>query len=353
MRLHVAVLAFAAISTLGAGCVARESAPAAVALPPPSAVAIAASGASLPCTIMGDGELVEDDHADVPEFGLFATARSTDAELVVDDTKAVAVAWSGFPPAHEPGASPIAAVALGGQARIAVHAFAKLTGRGFQLRTTGEIAGEQMWIDRGVAVEVLGWSHGNIAVRRSSGFESPAYFEAAVPCGMMAYDPKAIDPPRSEEADDPMAPIGDHLELRRSPGGATFVDVRPGDYGLGLAARESSGDWLHVRWHERGLGLDGWVKKSEVEEGGYGGLGLSGYGSSGGKGRPMRVVTVTRATALLLGDDHHRFGDAVFEPGAVLDVWAAEGDLLSVTLQDESIRANDGLWIASKAVADR
>lgn len=350
MRLVVGALALA--FTLG--CVARETAPVAVALPSPSAIAVTPSAASLPCTIMGDGELIEDNHTDVPEFGLFATMRSTTAELVIDDTKAVGVTWSGFPPAHDPGATPMAAVALGGQSRIAVHAFAKLAGRGFQLRTTGEIVTDQMWIDRGVVVEVLGSSHGGIVVRRPSGFESPEYFEATIGCGMVAYDPKAIDPPKSEDSDaDTMAPIGDHIELRRSPGGDAFVNVRPGDYGLGFIVRETNGEWLHVRWHERGLGLDGWVKKSEVEEGGYGGLGLSGFGSSGGRGRPMRVVTVKHATPLLLGDDRHRFGDAVFEPGAVLEVWSVEGEWLQVTLEDESIRADDGLWISNKAVTDR
>ncbi len=338
------------------GCVARESAPVVVALPPPAVEVVTPSASSTSCTISGDGELVENEYSEHTDFGVFATARaaaSGDPELHIKQTKAVAVTWSAFPQAHDASAPPVAAIALGGEKRISLHAYAKLTGRRFQLRTTGEVIADRMWIDRGVPVEVVGTNHGEIVVRRATDFDSPAFFEATVACGMMAYDPKPIDPPNDDYADDGVSPVGDRVELRSYPGGDTFVTVHPGEMSISFTVKETKADWLHVRWHERGLGLDGWVKKAEMDEGGGSGIGLGGIGTSGGRGRPSRVVIVKRPTAVLLGRDHHPFVDAMYEVGAVLEVWSTQDDLLSVTFEDRAIETPHGFWIASAAIEDR
>lgn len=341
-------LAFCALPA----CVARESAPAAVALPPPTVTTVA-TRASTPCTIVGDGELVENDWDQPPEFGLYADATpKDDPELWIRETKRVGVTWSNLPPAHAPNASPLASVTLGGEGRISVHAFAKLAGRHFQLRTTGEVLGERMWIDRGYPVEILGMRDSLVVVRRATGFASPASFEASIACGMMAYDPVAIDPPPDEEPSDVVSPVGQRIELHRFPGAETFLALDPGDQGIAFGVKETKDDWLHVRWHENGLGIDGWVKKSDVEEGARGIGGFGAIGSSGGSARPLRVVRVKHSTPLFVGDDRHRFADATFDPGAILEVWSVEGDWLAVSFEDRVIEANDGFWISNKAVED-
>ncbi len=342
-----------ALALTASACAVHDAPSVVVALAPPSAIPVAPAESFPSCTIMGDGELVENEWEERPELGLYGSARDKEPVFTVEKTDEVGIAWSELPLAHDPSSTGFAAVALGNQSRIAVHAWSKLAGRRFQLRTAGDVVPEHMWIDRGVPVEVLGTHRGQIVVRRATGFDAPAWFEASVACGMMAYDPKAIDPPREEDVDDGLVPLGAQLELRTRPAGEVFVTVRPGEGSIAFAARETSGEWVHLRWHERGLGLDGWARRSELDEGAGGMLGLGGIGMSGGSGGPLRTVTVARPARVLLGEDHHPFSDATFERGARLDVWGTSGDLLEVTLEDKSISSREEMWIDRRAVEDR
>lgn len=341
---------------LAATLIARGAPPAVspnvVALAPVVSAGPPAAAAPVQCTIAGSGELrAEWDEG--TELGLFESPRATKAEVIVAKTTDVHVVWSELPSTHAE--RRLAAVRLGGDAHLTVTAYAKLDDRRFQLRSRGAVAGEHAWIDQGVAVEVLGVALDGVVVRRKSPFSSPTFFEATVPCGIVAYEPTSLDAPGDDEwmdDDEYVAPRGDKLELHRSIDGGIAYVVEPGEAELSLVTTETSGDWLRVRWHEDGLGLDGWVKKTETVEGYAHGTGRMGGGSAYGHGRPRRTSTVTHPTPLLLGADHHQFADADFEKDAVLDVWREEDGLLQVTFHDDAIVTSDGeMWISAKAVS--
>jgi hypothetical protein len=351
----IVLVGSALVTSTTSGCVREGGRSPVVTLDPPRAVPVSPTATYPNCTIMGEGELFENPWEDAPALGLYESARAPEPALVVVKTTKVGIAWSELPIVAEaagPAPSPFAAVALGDQHRIAVHAWAKLTGRRFQLRTTGDVIPDHMWIDRGVPVEVLGMRRGAVVVRRASGFEAPVWFQASVACGMMAYEPKAIDPPNDDDVQAPLSIVGAQLELHTRPAGDVFVTLRPGDGPLSFSLRDSSGDWVRVRWHERGLGLDGWVRRTELDEGDSGMIGLGNIGTTSGHGRASRTVVVQKPAKVLLGDDRHPFADAVFERGALLDVWSTEGDYDAVTLNDESITSSETMWIDRRAVAD-
>lgn len=338
------------LAVLAVACSPRVQTAEVVSLP--RAVAIAPTPESADhCAVAGTGELVEA-NVEAPEFFVFAEPRSTAHGLTILETTKVGVTWSSFPSTADGAGLRRAAITIGGQKLIRAHAFADLAGRGFQLRVTTFVVPDHAWIDCGVQVEVVGIERGSLVVRRKSPFARPEFFEPRAPCATVAYEPTALDPPSdtTDDDEDAVGPTGDALVLRDAPAGAEVLTLGFDGDGIALSVRERRGDWLRVAWHSGGLGIDGWVRASEVDgSASYRGFGMSGVGGSGGSSRPRRLRVRTEAP-VLVGDDHQPFGDAVFERGALLDGWETDGHAIRVELRGREIGADDGMWIAEGAV---
>lgn len=324
-------------------------APAGVVLPPsvrPAPVSVSPP----PCSIRGGGELVEVNGRAAP-FPLFASARAASPGLVIADSARVAVTWRELPPVAAPAR---AAIELGGQKILRVHAYASLEGRGFQLRTRGYSVRDHVWIDSGHTVELLGTDHGELVVRRPTGFARPPFIEARVTCDLVAWERTAFLEPRvAEDEGDLVEPRGDSIALYGSPTGSAFIEIAPGDRGMTFWLRERRDRWVHVRFHARGFGIDGWAHDGDVEAAGRESIGLGNIGTIGRDGAPPKKMRVRRESPVLVGAAREPFADAVFEEGALLDSWSADGGVLRVAFENRAITAPEGMWIAESDVEPR
>lgn len=328
----------------GAGAV-----PVGVALPPPGPAAAVRARAPA-CSIHGDGELVEVNGHAAP-FPLFASSRATNPGLVIEDSPNVAATWSELPPMNVPAR---AAIALGGQKLLRVHAYASLAGRGFQLRTRGYALRDHLWIDWGYTVELLGTDDGMLVVRRPTGFKSPQFVEARVECDLVAWERNAfLEPWGAEEDGDLVEPSGDSIALYTSPSSEPFMEIVPGERGLGLRLRERRDRWVHVRVRLRGLGIDGWAHERDVKARGRESIDLGNIRTIGRDGAAPKKMRVRHESPVLVGKTREPFADATFEEGALLDSWSAEAGFLLVTFENRAIHGVDGMWIAETAAEAR
>lgn len=328
------------------GCGAG-AAPAGVVLPSTGAAAASVSARAPACSIHGGGELFEGANEPKP-LPLFATAREAKPGLVIEDSRDVAATWSELPPI---GAPARAAIELGGQKLLRVHAYASLAGRGFQLRTRGYAVREHLWIDWGYPVELLGTDHGELVVRRLTGFTRPPFVEARVACDVVAWERTAfLEPYAAEDDGDLLQPSVGSLAIYTAPSGSPFIEIVPSDRGFAFWERERRDRWVHVRSHFGGFGIDGWVHEGDVKEAGPGSISLGNIRTIGRDGPAPRMVRVRRDSQVLVGASHEPFADAVFEEGALLDSWSVEEGLLRVTFENRVISAPGGMWIAERDI---
>ena len=337
-------LAFLFVSSL-AGCAHVAPVEAVVSLPPPVA-AVATPSSSSHCTIHGDGELAGEDAG--VDFDLFRGPASATPALRITMTSMVAVTWSEIPAARSPAR---ARVEIGGQKLIRAHAYADLVGRGFQLRRRGYQVTDQVWIDGGVMVELLGAENDRLLVRRRSGLDEPIFFEARVPCGDVAYEPEPLEvPPEAEVAtSDRVHAPGRVLHLSTGPGIASFLTVTASErQGFDVVERRSGS--VRILFGGDGVGFDAWVPANEVDVQRYGYGSSGGSSSCGGSGARSRQVTVKTESAVLLGPKHELLDDAVFEVGALMEITDETDDLYQVQFPEHEIDAPDGMWLSKRAV---
>lgn len=331
---------------LGALACGRAAVPeATIRLPPPERAAVGASQTNA-CILHGRGELP--DGSDV-DFDLFRTPSIVGPALRITAPAAVAVTWSELPPARSPSR---ARVEIGGQKLIRARAYADLVGRGFQLRRRGYQVADHVWIDGGVAVELLGTEADRLVVRRRTGFGEPIFFEARMACADLAYEPEPVDVPVEAEvatSETVRAPQG-VLHLAAAPGTPSFLTITLGEGHSSFGVVERRGGSVRLSFAGDGVGFDGWVPANEVEVLHHGHGSMSGSGRCGGAFGSSRLVHVTTESAVLLGPRHEVLDDAVFEVDAELMVLGEADDAFEVAFPDGEITAPDGMWIAKSAV---
>ncbi len=329
-----------ALSLLCAFGCAAAPAPSGVALPPVPAPT-ASSTPAAPCVIRGGGELVE---GEAKPLLLYASVRESVPGLELVRPAHVSATWSELPSV---GSGDRASIELGGQKLLRVHAHASLAERGFQLRARADAVRDHLWLDGGHVVELLGLDHGAVVVRRPTTFAKPAFVEARVGCDVVAWEPSALVAAPAEDDGDRVQPSRGALQLYGAPGGSPFLELVVGERAVSFLQRERREGWVRIGFHERGIGLDAWVRDADVREAPERTIDLGNIHTIARDGIAPKKMRVRRESPVLVGKTRAQFADAVFEEGALLDAWVNDGGLLEVTFESRAIRAPDGMWIAA------
>jgi hypothetical protein len=314
------------------------------------------------CRITGSGDRDRNRGDDDPAvFEIFAARRAHQAMLVIALPGETYVTWSQFPSAVR---DDRARVEIGGQQHIRYAGYASLLGRTFSLTTRFVAEPGHLWGRAGAPVEAIAYEDGLMVARVDTPFASPKILTVRGACGKMAYVPAEPQPDEAHEK--PIvslasaSPTGDTLDLYAAPSGLPFLSVRlDPSFSVTFDVVGRAAGYSRVRAIAGDVEIDAWAPVGQLDEDsaiGLGGLGLRGYGMSGGSSSERG--TIARDTPLLVGAKPVPLDGAVVEKDAeiYLDRSGEEAfrDHIYVPFSfvDGMVEApNDSrLWVAKDAI---
>lgn len=273
------------------------------------------------CRIAGNGERPPPGK-ERPEFAVFATQNTKVASIVIALPAEVRVTWSRFP--ASPMAQARAHIDIGGQKLLRFAGWSSLLGRSFTLKKRAYGVPGHTWGRAGAPVEIIAAEGATAIARVDTPFSAPLTFVVRGACDAFAYEPD--EPEMSAFEHKPKATIVYNtrpgLDLYASSDapssfGSIVVD---GAESLAMDRVAQKGGFVRVMVESGLVGFDAWVPEAQVREDatmGFGSIGLEGFGTSSCGGSISDRGTITRDTALFIGDESpEELAGATVETGA-------------------------------------
>ena len=328
--------------------------------PPESALPSPATHATLlaDCRIEGTGERAGE--GDEVPFEVFESNDAAAPAFVIAHPEHAHVAWR-FPARADDGRTR-ARIEIGGQAHVRYAGFANLYGRTFTTKARMDSVTGHLWARAGSPIEMMSDAEsGTIFARVATPFAAPKTIVVSGNCADVVYAPDLTSTPPKQRADAiNRAPT---VRLFASPTAATsFATITAGDRGIGFEVLERREDFAHVAAQEAHIGIDAWVRASDISE-----ISGRGFFESRASQPPTQRMSgpsrarVKRDTPLFMGDAFllDAIAGAFVEKDAMIVYDAsAEGDakapnLVAFSFEDFFIVAPEGkrLWIARDALA--
>jgi hypothetical protein len=246
--------------------------------------------------------------------------------------------------------------------------FTQLEDVRFRLVEATPLVADHVWARPDAPVEIVGATpEGGLRIRIIDDVAGLKNLVTEIPCDGVAFDPppplppgSAVTPPAAA-ADTPVVwPRQDRLTLRATPGGAAFATIASADGASvwqELQVLEKKAGATRVRFETRYARFDAWVHDSELSSEPIGGLGLGGFGCSGGSSRgrgfprpPSRIVEAPSAVYVGLLPTEAVPAVRVAE-GMSLELGEVRGEFVEVTEIDRFFPSGKNrFWIARSEV---